>query len=850
MTAPQTGSSPTPAPSTIAGPSSGSRPSTPAVPAPVAPKPVSPPTPQPVSTPSPEPELVAQHYRGQGGKPLRVTANYIRLEVVGGRGVFEHEVQFSPRIDSQDERHRLVNQQRDIIGRIKVFNGYNLFLPKMIEGGRMELVSKESHELNDVTVRIIFKKQHDMSSMQLLSMYNNVFCRIMRALKFIQHNRKFFDPTKANKIAAYNLEVWPGMVTAVDRFEGGLLLQLDGASRVLRTETARDVLMNISKKIKSTGGSMKQEAEKQLLGESILTRYNNKSYIVDDINFEMSPKSTFVSEKGVRWTFLAYYKEMYGLEIKDKDQPLIINRPKKKAQAQEGVDTMICLVPELCLMTGLTDTMRADFKIMKEVGNFTRLTPKQRQDVLHQFVQTVKEHEEASIYLTEWGLKLNDSTLPLEGRQLPPEVLHFGKGYKEQVNPKADWGRAATSKQVLTPVPLTKWAVVFVSKNQSIVKQFCQVLSQQGPKMGINVAMPKVVGLDNDRTETYLKAVRAIIEPGVQLVVTIFPQMRSDRYAAIKKLCVAEKPVASQCVNLKTISNEKKVTSVVQKIALQINCKLGGELWGTATPYKDLMVVGIDVYHDKTKKSGSVAGVVASLNDSLSRYFSRAVFQGEGQEIMDALKTAFVDSLIKYWEVNHRWPQHIVVFRDGVGDGQLEVAEKHEAEQFIRTFRHVNGNGGDTKLDEMLPEDYNPGFTFVVVQKRINTRIYLQTGPKNYDNPPCGTIVDHTVTRFKYKDFFLVPQSVNQGTVTPTHFIVLRELGTEPNAEVNRKPVPKLEATDIQKLAYKLTHMYFNWPGTVRVPAPVQYAHKLVDLVGQYVHRCPAPQLEDKLFYL
>ena len=103
-------------------------------------------------------------------------------------------------------------------------------------------------------------------------------------------------------------------------------------------------------------------------------------------------------------------------------------------------------------------------------------------------------------------------------------------------------------------------------------------LSFQGPKMGINVAMPKVVGLDNDRTETYLKAVRSIIEPGVQLIVTIFPQMRSDRYAAIKKLCVSEKPVANQCINLKTISNEKKVTSVVQKIALQINCKLGGEV--------------------------------------------------------------------------------------------------------------------------------------------------------------------------------------------------------------------------------------------------------------------------------
>ena len=27
---------------------------------------------------------------------------------------------------------------------------------------------------------------------------------------------------------------------------------------------------------------------------------------------------------------------------------------------------LLCLVPELCMLTGLTDAMRADFKIMKE----------------------------------------------------------------------------------------------------------------------------------------------------------------------------------------------------------------------------------------------------------------------------------------------------------------------------------------------------------------------------------------------------------------------------------------------------------------------------------------------------
>lgn len=105
-------------------------------------------------------------------------------------------------------------------------------------------------------------------------------------------------------------------------------------------------------------------------------------------------------------------------------------------------------------------------------------------------------------------------------------------------------------------------------------------------------------------------------------------------------------------------------------------------------------------------------------------------------------------------------------------------------------------------------------------------------------------MLDHSVTRYKYKDFFLVPQAVNQGTVSPTHFIVLKEIL---NSEA---PGLALDATGIQKLAYKLTHMYYNWPGTVRVPAPVQYAHKLVDLIGQHVHRVPSKELSDRLFYL
>lgn len=157
----------------------------------------------------------------------------------------------------------------------------------------------------------------------------------------------------------------------------------------------------------------------------------------------------------------------------------------------------------------------------------------------------------------------------------------------------------------------------------------------------------KVVALPDDRTDSYIKQLRALLNPSVQLVLLVVPQQKSDRYAAIKKLCCIEMPVPSQVVCLKTISNEKRLQAVAQKIILQINCKLGGELWACQTPIKHLMVVGIDVYHDKSRKSGSIAGCVASINDTLSRYYSTVAIQKQGQEIIDALKVAFMQSLIR-----------------------------------------------------------------------------------------------------------------------------------------------------------------------------------------------------------
>ena len=64
-------------------------------------------------------------------------------------------------------------------------------------------------------------------------------------------------------------------------------------------------------------------------------------------------------------------------------------------------------------------------------------------------------------------------------------------------------------------------------------------------------------------------------------------------------------------------------------------------------------------------------------------------------------------------QVNHKKPSFIFVFRDGVSDSQLRVVKEFEVPQFKECFHNF--------------PDYNPKLVVIVVQKRINQRIFAKT---------------------------------------------------------------------------------------------------------------------------
>lgn len=83
-------------------------------------------------------------------------------------------------------------------------------------------------------------------------------------------------------------------------------------------------------------------------------------------------------------------------------------------------------------------------------------------------------------------------------------------------------------------------------------------------------------------------------------------------------------------------------------------------------------------------------------------------------------------------QVNHSFPEKIVVYRDGVSEGQVAMVEQYEIPQLIKSFENI-GN-------------YEPKMIFILVQKRINTTLYTRVS-NTFSTPPPGTVLDHTLTK-------------------------------------------------------------------------------------------------------
>ena len=167
------------------------------------------------------------------------------------------------------------------------------------------------------------------------------------------------------------------------------------------------------------------------------------------MDFSKKP-SDVVQLKSGPVSYIDYYQNNYQISIKDTNQPLLIHRSKTKIQGETvsevnlipqcnywmvppglgpgavqsfnlpisqikgfsnnylfQVERQIHLVPEVCYMTGLTDNMRSDFRIMQDLAQYTRQDPEKRNKALLGFRETIAESNDATNLLNRSGVSLS-----------------------------------------------------------------------------------------------------------------------------------------------------------------------------------------------------------------------------------------------------------------------------------------------------------------------------------------------------------------------------------------------------------------------------------------------------------
>ncbi|XP_050839006.1 piwi-like protein 2 isoform X2 [Serinus canaria] len=788
---------------------------TPAVstPCPPCPTPVpSPETPPAAARPAPGTKVVAK------GVTVPVGLNFVKIHCQN-EAVYQYHVTFSPEVECKAARFAMLKEQHAVTGDVMAFDGSILFLPIQIP--KVTLKAQRSSDREEILINIQMTKILEPSSDLCIPFYNVVFRRVMKILNMSLVGRHFFEPAQATTLQKYSLHIWPGYAVSIRRKDGGLFLMVDAIHKIIRSESVLSVMQTIHSQSQRT---FQDECTKQLVGSVVMTRYNNRTYRVDDIDWDKTPKDTFTLASGQEITFVEYYSKTHGITIRELDQPLLVHKPKEK-QTPEGRRQlqMVLLVPELTFLTGLSD-LRKNSRMLKEVMWEMIQSPQQHYQRLTGLLRRIRDTPDASQELQRWGLVLDTDIYRTQGHVLPVERINL-RHRSFLPAEELGWHREVTKEVPIAVISINSWLLIYPKRLQHLAKDLLASMRSSCGPMGMQVGQPAVQELRDDRIETYVRAIQSSLgsQDKVQLLLCIIPGGRDDVYGAIKKLCCVQSPVPSQVINAQSLMGHPgKIRSVVQKVLLQLNCKLGGQLWGVDIPLKQLMVVGMDIHHSRSQGMRSVIGFVASMNHILTKWYSRVVFQMPHQEIADSLRLCLSQALKRFYELNHSLPMKIVVYRDGVSDPQLDTVLKYEVPQLQKSFHTF--------------QNYQPSLVVVVVQKQLSTNFYCLTG-EEFVSPPLGTVIDHGITSSGREDFFLLAHHSRQGCSVPTRYICMWNTAN-------------LSSEHLQRLTFKLCHLYWNWPGTVRVPAPCKYAHKLAFLVGQVLHHEPSAHLCEQLFFL
>ncbi|KAK9733082.1 hypothetical protein RND81_04G042200 [Saponaria officinalis] len=426
---------------------------------------------------------------------------------------------------------------------------------------------------------------------------------------------------------------------------------------------------------------------------------------------------------------------------------------------------------------------------------------------------------------TNFGIDVLKDMTRLQGRVIKPPQLMLKAENGNMVGVAVDrescqWNLIRNT--VVEGKSLLRWAVLDFSSNgrpaDRLNDSFIPKLVARCNKLGLYMNEPLFTEAGDMRQIASAEALLPLMERinnrarqvgkgNLQLLLCVMTR-KDHGYKHIKWVSETKVGIVTQCC-LSKMAN-KGQDQYLANLGMKINAKLGGINVDLSNPLplfdddSHVMLIGADVNHPRPMDVGSpsIAALVGSTSRRVAtKYVQRISAQKHRCEKIIGFGRLCLELIESYEKINGVKPQKLIIFRDGVSEGQFDMV-LHE--ELLDLERAMKASGFFCTV------------TLIVAQKRHQTRLFLEPQSKQgrSNNVPPGTVVDTTIIHPFEFDFYLCSHYGSIGTSKPTHYHVLWD---EHNFSSDK----------LQQLIYDLCFTFARCCKPVSLVPPVYYADDL-----------------------
>jgi len=758
----------------------------------------------------------------------KVYANLYEIFLNKTIKVYQYPFKVDPEIEAGDTSIREIirksafRELKNIYGEF-IISGDSLFGTKKVE--EMKNVLAVIYYKGRKEYKLLFQKyqtertikQEDVRKDPLAKQFLELIIReILHSNPKLEFFKDVFVLTTDEKIIQQDdisVAFYPGFTTSFMETDNGNFLNVTLKNKIIQNDSILDYLNYYYEGYKKNK-SLQKEINEDLKGRPFKVTYAKRNYHIDEINFDLSPKTHSINYSGKTRTLVEYYQLTHGKTIKDVNQPLIVVNKKNP----QGLSETTYYVPELCSLSGLEDSDTKNGQFMKDLAKYTKLEPNDRVKKTDEFIKlldddsTDEKHPISAKQKKEnYGIQIKPASNLFDAYYMYETKLLAGKvkGKNMPIKPKD------RTFPVLEKVPMTNWLCFYEKKDYTPAEKLFTTMQKASNAFGFKVTEPKWVEMpNNSKIKDWINKAEKYFpedEEGefeYDFAVFLIGKNDDNLYAALKKHSICRNGYISQVVKVRSIRNDKTAMSICSKILLQINAKLGGISYkiDLDKEIKDskLMIVGVDSSHIKGMRTG--VAMVATKNESFTDFFNKEeIIKEENKAQLKFCVSSFIEEAVeefKKQKINKsEYPKGIVIYRQGVSLQQKEYLKDEIA-----------------LIDQSCKTKGIP-YYYILVNTKTTFKFFEKTN-KGYINPESGLLILDGITNKNYFEFYIQPQLVTQGSATPSCFHVA----------YGNLDCPAM----IPKLTFDLCHIYSNWQGTVRIPNVIKAAEKLAKITAKY----------------